>query len=316
MKKLVEITNLKKYFQAGKGHTVKAVDGVSIHVGRGETLALVGESGCGKTTLGRTVVGLYRPTAGLVTYEGKDVHRVSGREKKSLCRRMQMIFQDPYSSLNPRMTAGEIIGEGLDIHFPGGKERRRQRVHELMQLVGLRPGHSGRYPHEFSGGQRQRIAIARALAVEPEFIVCDEAVSALDVSVQAQVINLLKDLQISLGLTYLFITHDLSLVRYISSRVAVMCLGRIVELADCEALFENPLHPYTQALLTAIPLADPDAEAARHRFIPAAAVPEPAGSPAGCSFSGRCPQARPECKRAAPVLWDAGDGHFVACHLA
>lgn len=315
MKKLIEIKNVKKYFPLGARQILKAVDDVSLSIYQGETLGVVGESGCGKTTLGRTVVRLYRPTAGQVLYDGVDVHKAAGQHQKDLCRRMQMIFQDPYASLNPRMTAGEIIGEALDIHNLTGRERRRQRIIDLLRRVGLRPGDAGRFPHEFSGGQRQRIAIARALAVEPEFLVCDEPLSALDVSIQAQVVNLLEELQERLGLTYLFIAHDLSMVRHISHRVAVMYLGRLVELADRDRLFGNPLHPYTQALLSAIPVADPDVEAIRRRVIPAGDVPSPVNPPPGCGFSERCPRAMAECRQVAPVQRDTGNGHLAACHL-
>lgn len=316
MQKLVEIKNLKKYFHVGRGQVLKAVDGVSLLIYRGETLGLVGESGCGKTTLGRTIVRLYQPTAGQVLYGGIDVHKAAGRQKKSLCRMIQMVFQDPYSSLNPRMTAGDIIGEALDTHNLVRGENRRQRVTELLQLVGLDPDHAGRFPHEFSGGQRQRIAIARALAVEPEFIVCDEPVSALDVSVRAQVVNLLAELQQRLGLTYLFIGHDLPVVRHISNRVAVMYLGRVVELADSDELYENPLHPYTRALLSALPVPDPDLAACRRRVVLSGDAPNPVNLPSGCNFSERCPHAKAECKHTAPVLRDARSGHLVACHKA
>lgn len=316
MKKHVQVINLKKYFRLGSRQLLRAVDDVSLDIYQGETIGVVGESGCGKSTLGRTLVRLYRPTSGRVIYNGIDVHRAAGPDQKDLYRRMQMIFQDPYASLNPRMTAGEIIGEALDIHNLAKKENRRQRITELLQLVGLNPGHAGRFPHEFSGGQRQRIAIARALAVEPDFIVCDEPLSALDVSVQAQVVNLLEALQERIGLTYFFISHDLSMIRHISSRVAVMYLGRVVELAASDDLYQNPLHPYTRALLSAIPVADPDLEANRRSVILAGDVPSPINPITGCNFSERCPQVKAECRQVAPECLDAGNGHLVACHLA
>ncbi|MHB8985616.1 MAG: ABC transporter ATP-binding protein [Eubacteriales bacterium] len=315
MKKLVEIINLTKYFQLAPGQVLKAVDDLTMDIFQGETLGVVGESGCGKSSLGRTVVRLYRPTAGLVLFDGVNIHNSTGLEQRSLCRRMQMIFQDPYASLNPRMNAGEIIGEALDIHKLTKKENRRQRIAELLQLVGLDPGHAGRFPHEFSGGQRQRIAIARALAVEPDFIVCDEPISALDVSVQAQVVNLLEELQKRIGLTYLFISHDLSMIRHISTRVAVMYLGRVVELAGSEELYQNPLHPYTRALLSAIPAAYPEIEANR-RVILSGEVPSPINPPPGCSFSQRCPRVKAACRETAPESRNTGNGHLVACHLA
>jgi peptide/nickel transport system ATP-binding protein/oligopeptide transport system ATP-binding protein len=316
VKKLVEVVNLKKYFKMGRNRILKAVNDVSIHIYQGETLGVVGESGCGKTTLGRVVVRLYQPTGGNVLFEGLDVHKASGRDNKRLFRRMQMIFQDPYASLNPRMAVGEIIGEALDIHHIARGSQRRVRIMELLKLVGLNAGHAGRFPHEFSSGQRQRIGIARALAVEPEFIVCDEPVSALDVSIQAQVVNLLEELQESLGLTYMFIAHDLSMVRHISSRVAVMYLGRLVELAGSEDLYQNPLHPYTQALLSSIPVADPDIEAERRRIILAGDVPDPVNPLPGCAFVSRCPQAVTECREEAPVFREIARNHFVACHRA
>lgn len=314
IKKLVEVVNLKKYFRVGRNQILKAVNDVSMHIYQGETLGVVGESGCGKTTLGRSVVRLYRPTAGNVLFDGLDVHKASGQNKKSLFRRMQMIFQDPYASLNPRLTVGEIIGEALDIHRIARGSQRRERIMELLRLVGLNVDHAGRFPHEFSGGQRQRIGIARALAVDPEFIICDEPISALDVSIQAQVVNLLEELQERLGLTYMFIAHDLSMVRHISSRVAVMYLGKVVELAGSEDLYENPLHPYTQALLSSIPVADPDIEAERRRIILAGDVPSPVNTPSGCAFVTRCPQAMKECNQETPVSREIGANHFVACH--
>jgi oligopeptide transport system ATP-binding protein len=267
--KLIEVKNLKQYFHVGGGNVVKAVDGVTFDIYKGETFGLVGESGCGKSTTGRTIIGLYKATGGEVLFNGINVHgKHSAKESKVLKRKMQMIFQDPYASLNPRMTVADIIAEGIDIHgLAKTKEERMQRVYELLETVGLNREHANRYPHEFSGGQRQRIGIARALAVEPEFIIADEPISALDVSIQAQVVNLMKKLQREKGLTYLFIAHDLSMVKYISDRIGVMYFGKMVELADAEELYRNPIHPYTKALLSAIPLPDPETERARKRII-------------------------------------------------
>ena len=277
---------------------------------------MVGESGCGKSTCGRTVVGLYDATGGSVLYEGKDVHKLKKDEKLQFKKNAQYIFQDPYASLDPRMTIGDIIGEGMDVHQMHSNEKERTaRIHELLELVGLNPEHAVRYPHELSGGQRQRVGIARALAVEPEFIVCDEPISALDVSIQAQIVNLLIELQENLDLTYLFISHDLSMVKHISNRVAVMYLGAIVELASSEELYKNALHPYTKALMSAIPIPDPDIESKRERIILPGDVPSPINPPRGCKFQGRCKYAMPICKEKAPELIDQGDGHFVACYL-
>ncbi|MCS6801563.1 MAG: dipeptide ABC transporter ATP-binding protein [Chloroflexota bacterium] len=318
---LLEVKDLKMYFPITSGlifqrkvADVKAVDGISFSVKRGETLGLVGESGCGKSTTARAILQLYRPTAGSVKFEGKELTKMGGNELRRMRRRMQMIFQDPYASLNPRMSVGSIIGEPLLIHgIAKNKKERQERVQELLRVVGLNPYFVNRYPHEFSGGQRQRIGIARALAVEPLFIACDEPVSALDVSIQAQIINLLEELQEQFGLTYLFIAHDLSVVRHISDRVAVMYLGRIVEIADRNELYENPLHPYTKALLSAVPIPDPVVEAKRERIILTGDVPSPVRPPSGCNFHPRCPIAIPECKEIVPPLEEKTPGHFAAC---
>lgn len=318
---LLDVRDLKMYFPITSGiilqrkvAEVKAVDGVSFTIRRGETLGLVGESGCGKSTLGRAILQLYRPTAGKVYFDGIDLTALKGEALRRMRRRMQMIFQDPYASLNPRMSVGSIIGEPLIIHgLAKSKKERMERVQELLRVVGLNPYFVNRYPHEFSGGQRQRIGIARALAVQPDFIVCDEPVSALDVSIQAQIINLLEDLQAQFNLTYLFIAHDLAVVRHISDRVAVMYLGHIVEIADRDEIYENPLHPYTKALISAVPIPDPEVEAKRERIILTGDVPSPVNPPSGCVFHTRCPIAIPECSRVVPPLEDKGSGHYVAC---
>ncbi len=316
---LLIVRQLRKYFPIRSGffsrHTgdIKAVDGVSFFLKRGETLGLVGESGCGKTTAGRTILRMERPTAGSVSFDGEDVFALDREGLRKLRRRAQYVFQDPFSSLNPRMTVGDALREVLTVHRLADGDAADRRVAELLEIVGLRPEHAQRYPHEFSGGQRQRIGIARALAVEPELIVCDEPVSALDVSVQAQVINLLQDLQDEFGLTYLFIAHDLSVVEHISDRVAVMYLGRIVELAKAEALYRNPLMPYTQALLSAVPVPEPGRK--RERIVLHGDVPSPANPPSGCPFHPRCqhPLKDEDCARIVPPLADKGGGHFAAC---
>lgn len=314
-KVLIEVKHLKKYFNVGKGLSLKAVDDVSFDLMRGETLGLVGESGCGKTTCGRTVMGLYPATGGEVLYEGLNIHNFKGKDKKAFTRKAQIIFQDPYASLNPRMTVGDIIGEGMEIHNMYNNKDRMDRIYNLLDLVGLNREHASRFPHEFSGGQRQRIGIARALAIEPEFIVCDEPISALDVSIQSQIVNLLIKLQKEMGLTYLFIAHDLSMVKHISDRVGVMYLGTMVELTTSAELYANPLHPYTQALLSAIPIPDPEAGKARKRIMLQGEVPSPINPKPGCRFTQRCRYAKPICSEVSPVLKEINKGHFVACHL-
>lgn len=313
--KLVEIKDLKKHFEVGKDAILKAVDGINLEIYKGETLGLVGESGCGKSTAGRTIIRLYDATDGQVIFDGKDVHTMNKRELKEFAKETQMIFQDPYASLNPRMTVGDIVGEGIDIHGIYKGKKRMARIYELLEIVGLNKEHASRFPHEFSGGQRQRIGIARALAIEPKFIVCDEPISALDVSIQAQVVNLLIKLQREMGLTYLFIAHDLSMVKHISDRIAVMYLGHIMELTTSKELYDNPLHPYTQALLSAIPIPDPEIERKRERIILEGDVPSPINPPTGCKFVGRCRYAMDICSQVTPEFKEVKSGHFVACHL-
>ena len=321
-KPLLRVENLTKHFPIMRGlifqkqvGAVQAVENVSFEIHKGETLGLVGESGCGKSTTGRAILQLHKPTSGKVFYDDVDLVTSSAEKLRHMRRNMQIIFQDPYASLNPRMTVGSIISEPLEVHNVGTKKERTERVRELLELVRLNPYFVNRYPHEFSGGQRQRIGVARALALQPEFIVCDEPISALDVSIQAQVVNLLEELQQEFGLTYLFIAHDLSMVRHISDRVAVMYLGKVVELALRDELYDNPLHPYTQALLSAVPIPDPVKEAQRERIILKGDVPNPARPPKGCRFHTRCPIAKDVCKEDAPEWRENSPGHWVACHL-
>ncbi len=319
---LLAVENLTKHFPVMQGvfrrqvGTVKAVDGLDFEIRERETLGLVGESGCGKSTAGRVILRLHDATAGRIVFRGTDITSVDGEPLRRLRPRMQMIFQDPQDSLNPRMTVGSIIGEPLVEHGTVRGRALQERVEELLDAVGLDPGFTNRYPHEFSGGQRQRIGVARALALNPAFIVCDEPIAALDVSIQAQVVNLLEDLQKRLGLTYLFISHDLSMIRHIADRVAVMYLGKIVELASSDVLYREPLHPYTRALLSAVPIHDPEREARRERVILSGDVPSPANPPAGCRFSTRCPMAAPECSAREPQWRELRPGHRVACHFA
>ncbi len=315
--KLVEVQHLQQYFPVSgsklfEKKVVKAVDDVSFYINRGETLGLVGESGCGKTTTGRTLLRLYEPTGGKIFYDGKDITKVKMLPYR---RKMQIVFQDPYASLDPRMTVGDIVGEALDIHhLAKNKKARQDRIIELLSLVGLNSEHANRYPHEFSGGQRQRVGIARALAVDPEFIVCDEPISALDVSIQAQVVNMFEDLQSNMGLTYLFIAHNLSVVKHISNRIGVMYLGKLVELADSYELTFHSAHPYTRSLISAIPIADPDVNRATKRIVLEGDVPSPVNPPSGCRFRTRCPYADKLCAEEEPAWKEIGPGHFAACH--
>ena len=313
-KTLLEVEGLKKYFQVGKGQTLKAVDDISFQIKKGQTLGLVGESGCGKTTVGRTLLRIYEPDAGKILFDGKDISRVSKKEAKELTRRMQMVFQDPYASLNPFFTVGEIVEEGMKIHKMYHSETERmERVYELLEMVGLNKDHANRFPHEFSGGQRQRVGIARALALNPEFIVCDEPISALDVSIQAQVVNMLMKFQEEMDLTYLFIAHDLSMVRHIADQTAVMYLGTMVEYGSTRDVYEHPVHPYTRGLLSAVPVADPDYEKAHNRIPMYGEVPSPINPKPGCRFCARCRKATAQCHEETPKLRDVGGGHMAAC---
>ncbi len=317
---LLQVNNLKQYFRIrnhlGEKASVKAVEDVSFNIYAGETLGLVGESGSGKTTLGRSILRIYEPTDGRIKFSGVDITKLQKDKLLPYRKKMQYIFQDPYASLDPRMTVSDIVGEALDIHkLTSSKKDRADKIRALLRLVGLNTEHSSRYPHEFSGGQRQRIGIARAIAVEPEFIVCDEPVSALDVSIRAQIINTLEEMQESLNLTYLFISHDLGVVRHICDRVGVMYLGHFVELVESEELYKNPLHPYTQALLTAIPEPDPEIAKKRNRIILKGEIPSPVNPPSGCKFRTRCPFAKDICSQQVPEFKDYGSGHYVACHF-
>lgn len=313
---LLEVERIKKYFEIDRHHVLKAVDDVSFSIKKGETFGIVGESGCGKSTLGRTIMGLYEKTAGRVRFDGRDISKMNRGQRFLLRRRMQMIFQDPYASLNPRSTVLDLVAEPMDIHgLYTNRRERREKVENLLEEVGLNSNFLNRYPHEFSGGQRQRIGIARALSVDPDFIIADEPISALDVSIQAQVVNLLQDLQKKQGLTFLFIAHDLSMVKHISDRVGVMYLGNMAELAGSDELYDNPLHPYTKALLSAIPVADPEIERSRERIILEGDVPSPIDPPSGCRFRTRCPVAMDICAKVRPEWHEVHQGHWVACHL-
>lgn len=317
---LLEVENLKKYFPIRSGiftrrhHYLKAVDDISFSIRRGETFGLVGESGCGKSTTGRTIIRLYNPTGGKVMFDGHEISKVPEKELKPFRKRIQMIFQDPYASLNARMTVTDIIGEGIQTHGLAYGKERQERIYALLARVGLKKEHANRYPHEFSGGQRQRIGIARALAVEPDLVVCDEPISALDVSIQAQVVNMLEDLQKDMGLTYLFIAHDLSMVKHISDRIGVMYLGMLAEVCESNELYSNPLHPYTKALLSAIPIPDPDLTRQNKRIVLQGEVPSPIDPPEGCRFASRCPLKSDICTRETPELREMAPGHYAACH--
>ena len=312
---VLELQSVRTYFKVSGG-ILKAVNGVDLKLHRGETIGLVGESGCGKSTLGKTMMRLYKPDGGKVLLEGRDIWTYDKKEKKQFSRKVQMIFQDPYACLDPLCVVSDIIAEGMDVHKLYKGEAREKRIQELLAMVGLNPEHADRFPHEFSGGQRQRIGIARALSMDPEVLICDEPISALDVSIQAQVVNLLKKLQQELGLAYLFITHDLSMVRQISDRIAVMYLGSLVEVADSEDIYTKNYHPYTRALLSAIPIADPEVERDRKRILLKGDVPSPVNLPKGCAFCGRCPNATDRCREERPELREIEPGHQVACHLA
>lgn len=319
---LLELVNLKKYFDVSRGSLFKkekkyltAVDDVSFEIYKGETFGLVGESGCGKSTLGRCIVRLYEPTGGSIIYDGEDISNISQKEMLNYRKRLQMIFQDPYASLNTRLTVQEIIGEGIETHNIYTGKEKQEKIYDLLTTVGLKKEHASRYPHEFSGGQRQRIGIARSLAVEPELVVCDEPISALDVSIQAQVVNMLEDLQDNMGLTYLFIAHDLSMVKHISDRIGVMYLGKMMEITTSKELYKNPLHPYTQALLSSIPIPDPKVRTSGKRIILQGDVKSPINPPEGCRFNSRCRYVQDICREKTPELREIEPGHFVACHL-
>jgi oligopeptide transport system ATP-binding protein len=312
--KLITLEHISKHFNVGNKQTLVAVNDISLDIYKGETLGVVGESGCGKSTLGRVVMGIYRPTKGKLFYRGKEVDLKRTKDRYEYSEKAQIIFQDPYASLDPRMTVGTIISEGMEIHKMYDAEKRRQRVYELLETVGLNREHANRFPHEFSGGQRQRIGIARALAINPEFVVCDEPISALDVSIQSQIINLLKDLQQKFHLTYMFIAHDLNIVKYISNRIAVMYLGNLVELADSEEIYAHTLHPYSQALLASVPIPDPDKEAQKKAQVITGDVPSPINPKPGCPFANRCPLCKDICRKESPVLKEVSPQHFVSCH--
>ncbi len=312
---LVQVEHLSKHFKVGQKKILKAVDDVTFNIYKGETFGVVGESGCGKTTCGRTVLGMYPATSGKVIFGGKNIHELRKEEIINFKKKAQYIFQDPYASLDPRMTIGDIIAEGMDVHIKMTKQERQDRINNLLHVVGLNKEHGARFPHELSGGQRQRVGIARSLAVEPEFIVCDEPISALDVSIQAQIVNLLNKLQQDMGLTYMFISHDLSMVKHISDRIAVMYLGSVVELAKASAIYEDSLHPYTQALISAIPVPDPEVGKKKKRIHLEGEVPSPINTPPGCKFAGRCSKCMPICKEIQPALKEIKPEHYVACHL-
>ena len=312
--KLITLEHISKHFHVGKKQTLVAVNNITMDIYKGETLGVVGESGCGKSTLGRVVMGIYHPTKGVIKYREKPVDLKRTKDRFAYSEKAQIIFQDPYASLDPRMTVGTIISEGMEIHNMYDAKKRQERVYELLETVGLNREHANRFPHEFSGGQRQRIGIARALAIEPEFIVCDEPISALDVSIQSQIINLLKELQQKLGLTYMFIAHDLNIVKYISDRLAVMYLGNLLELADSDEIYTHTLHPYSQALLAAVPIPDPDKEAQKKIQVLSGDVPSPINPKPGCPFASRCPYADDTCRTKSPELREVRPNHFVACH--
>ena len=312
--KLITLEHISKHFHVGKKQTLVAVNNITMDIYKGETLGVVGESGCGKSTLGRVVMGIYHPTKGVIKYREKPVDLKRTKDRFAYSEKAQIIFQDPYASLDPRMTVGTIISEGMEIHNMYDAKKRQERVYELLETVGLNREHANRFPHEFSGGQRQRIGIARALAIEPEFIVCDEPISALDVSIQSQIINLLKELQQKLGLTYMFIAHDLNIVKYISDRIEVMYLGNLLELADSDEIYTHTLHPYSQALLAAVPIPDPDKEAQKKIQVLSGDVPSPINPKPGCPFASRCPYADDTCRTKSPELREVRPNHFVACH--